>query len=186
MTAGGRGVFGSVKVVSCRLPSEEIEAAMATNEPVPDAGALLREYVLAGTVLQGATAAPWSWNCWYAADSDLSMFFLSKTTRRHSVDILGDSRVSGVVIHTIPVIGPGSPVQAVHFEGDAGLVAESDLQDAYELYAGRWATAPSVPSIELLRKPDGIDRLWRIVPRTFVLFDEVHFPGSPRQELTQW
>jgi uncharacterized protein YhbP (UPF0306 family) len=153
---------------------------------LPDASALLREYVRAGTVLQAATSAPWPWNCWYAADARLNMFFLSKTTRRHSVDIMRNPRVAGVIIHAIPTGGPGEPVRAVHFEGEAGQVPEAELQTAYNIYASRWSTAPKVPSIDVLRQPDGTDRLWRIAPRGFVLFDEVDFPDSPRQEILTW
>jgi uncharacterized protein YhbP (UPF0306 family) len=159
---------------------------MAANEPVPDARALLREYVHGGSVMQGATSAPWPWNCWYAADADLNLFFLSKTTRRHSVDIMRDSRVCGVIIHAIPTGGPGEPVRAVHLEGDAEQVTIADLERAFNIFASRWADARAVPSIDVLRQPDGIDRLWRIVPRAFVLFDEVNFPKSARQEILTW
>lgn len=161
------------------------DRTMVANETAPDARALLREYVYGGSILQGATSAPWSWNCWYAADADLNLFFLSKTIRRHSVDIMRDSRVSGVIIRTIPTKGPGEKVRAVHFEGDAGQVAAADLERAYEVYAGRWASAEAVPSIDVLRQSDGIDRLWRIVPRRFVLWDEVNFK-EPRQEILTW
>ncbi len=159
---------------------------MAADEPVSDARALLREYVYGGSVLQGATSGPWPWNCWYAADADLNLFFLSKTTRRHSIDIMRDSRVCGVIIHAIPTGGPGSPVRAVHLEGDAFQVAAEDLETAYSIFASRWAHASGVPPIDVLREPDGIDRLWRIVPRAFMLFDEVNFPKSPRQEVLAW
>ena len=159
---------------------------MASNEFSPDALTLLREYVHGGTIMQLATSSPWSAHCWYAADENLNLIFLSKTSRRHSADIMRDSSVSAAIIHQIPTEGPGQKVRGVVLEGSAAQVPSSDLDVAYEIFARRWRSARSVPAIDVLREPGGLDKLWRIVPRAFVFFDEVDFPGSPRQEFLSW
>ena len=96
----------------------------------PDERPLLRNYVSDGKLMQLATisasGAPWLTHCWYAADSELNLIFMSKADRRHSTDIRGNERVAGGII-AITLDGLGQKVRGVSFEGTAEQVDEGQL-----------------------------------------------------------
>lgn len=160
-----------------------------TNVVDPDAAELLRAYVRQGSVVQVATSAtngdPWMAHCWYAATDALSLIFMSRIGRRHSKDILSNPRVSCGIL-AIPLEGLGQKVRGVVLEGSAHMVEAAELPAAYETYRARWPQVEQMAPLDALADPDGENRLWRIEPQTYVLFDEENFPGDPRREMTTW
>lgn len=150
---------------------------------------LLREYVKQGMLMQICTVsrdgAPWLAHCWYAADRDLNLIFMSKNGRRHSKEILENGRVAGGII-AIQLEGLGQKVRGVTYEGVAKAVESNDLDTAYSTYSGRWPQVEDMVSIEKIRAGESDNRLWRIEPSVFVLFDEINFPEDPRRELRGW
>jgi uncharacterized protein YhbP (UPF0306 family) len=158
-----------------------------TNEP--HERALLRSYVSDGKLMQLATisasGAPWLAHCWYATDSDLNLIFMSKADRRHSTNIRDDERVAGGII-AMTLDGLGQKVRGVSFEGTAEQVDEGRLSPAYETYSARWPQVGAMVSVDEISRQATDNRLWRVVPSMYVLFDEVNFPDSPRRELLRW
>jgi uncharacterized protein YhbP (UPF0306 family) len=150
---------------------------------------LLREYVQAGRLMQLATVSteglPWLAHCWYAADSDLKLIFLSRQDRRHSYDIINNGKVAGGIIG-IQLEGLGQKVRGVIFEGMAAMVPKDELGSAYAVYSRRWPKVKEMVTLDAIANDQTSNRLWCVRPAGFVLFDEVSFPEEPRRELSEW
>lgn len=162
---------------------------MTDDESRSDEVALLRDYVRQGSVMQIATTSadgrPWMAHCWYAAADDLSLVFMSRIGRRHSQDILVNARVSCGIL-AISLEGLGQTVRGVVLEGTASVVDMADLEAAYGVYSSRWPQVLRMVPMEVLADASGENRLWRIDPTAYVLFDEENFPAQPRRELSTW
>jgi uncharacterized protein YhbP (UPF0306 family) len=150
---------------------------------------LLRQYVEQGKLMQVATTSdhgsPWLAHCWYAADSNLSLVFMSRTARRHSLEIRNDPRVAGGIV-SMDLQGLGQKVRGVIFEGAAEELVDGRADEAYDTYRSRWPQVETLAPLEALRGTDAANRLWRITPSSFILFDEVNFPSEPRRTITEW
>jgi uncharacterized protein YhbP (UPF0306 family) len=150
---------------------------------------LLQQHLLRGALLHLATCSsdqPWTANCWYAADDDLSLIFLSRTSRRHSTEILANPRVAAGIVDIPAVEGLGQKVQCVTVQGIAEIVPADTLAGAYGVFRSRWPAVGEVASFESVLAQASDFALWRIRPVKFVLFDEVNFPAEPRRELVRW
>jgi uncharacterized protein YhbP (UPF0306 family) len=158
-------------------------------DQTPTEVSLLREYVNSGSIMQIATTSksgePWMAHCWFAADDDLNLIFMSRQSRKHSRHIIENDRVSGGIL-AIPLEGLGQTVRGVTLSGTCEMVRESGITRAYEAYRSRWPQIEQMATAEKLIESGAENRLWRISPSTFVLFDELHFPDDPRRELTSW
>lgn len=150
---------------------------------------LLHEYVHRGSAMQVATysgTGMWMAHCWYAAtEPGLDLIFMSRVSRRHSQDILASPQVSAGIL-AIDLEGLGQKVSGVVLEGTAGILDGSELEAAYEVYAERWPQVRDMVVAEALGAADRTNALWKITPRTYVLFDEANFPDEPRRELDRW
>jgi uncharacterized protein YhbP (UPF0306 family) len=150
---------------------------------------LLHEYVRKGKLMQLATTsplgAPWLAHCWYAADERLNLLFMSRARRRHSLEITANPRVAGGIIAT-DLDGLGQKVRGVIFEGTAEEVGDGELEQAFRTYRDRWPQVEGMASVEMLRAQGEENRLWQVMPTSFVLFDEVNFPTEPRREIGNW
>ena len=67
---------------------------------------LVREYLKEAKLMQIATVKngkPWVASVWYANDDDLKLYFISRKSRRHSLELKKNQNVAGAIIkpHTI-------------------------------------------------------------------------------------
>lgn len=146
---------------------------------------LIIDYLKEAKLMQVATAKnnkPWIATVWYVHDDDLNLYFISRKTRRHSLELKENSHVAGAIVkpHTI---GSGEKVRGLQFEGIGEECSHDVLGKARDLYLAKYPTAEQIP-LEQLQDPTFIAAFYVIRPTTFVLFDEVSFPDNPRQELT--
>lgn len=158
-------------------------------DTIPTEASLLRDYVASGLIMQIGTSSktgdPGMAHCWYAPDDDLNLIFMSRQSRKHSRHILENDRVSGGIL-AITLEGLGQTVRGVTLSGTCEMVREGGIARAYETYRSRWPQVQQMVTPEQLVESAADNRLWKITPVSFVLFDEEHFPGDPRRELTSW
>ena len=149
---------------------------------------LVRDYLEDAKLMQVATVKnnkPWAASVWYVHDKDWNLYFISRHSRRHSLELKKNQNVAGTIVipHTK---GSGEKVRGLQFEGPAhdltGVKEQKTLERANKLYLSKYSLAEDIP-IENLTDPDWIATYYVIHPTSFVLFDEVNFPDSPRQEL---
>ena len=147
---------------------------------------LIREYLQDSKLMHLATSVndrPWLCQVWFAYDEGLNLYFISKDSRRHSKEILAQSRVAGgMVNHSLK--GFGQKVRGLSFEGWAEeLSGKKEIGAAFRIYSKRWPKAKDHYRLEELSSGESHSRIFRILPERYVLFDEVNFPQQPRQEL---
>jgi uncharacterized protein YhbP (UPF0306 family) len=147
---------------------------------------LVADYVRSGKLLQLATSANnllWLCHVWYAStEAGDELFFTSNKARRHSQEIRHNPVVAGGVVAT-ELEGLGQKVRGLCFEGRAYETQGNEMERAYRFYADKW---PQVESMFRAREiaSGAVDmRMYRIQLVRAVLFDEVNFPNSPRQEV---
>lgn len=152
-----------------------------------DAKLLAWEYISKGKLLHLATVGsagdPWVSNVWYGFDPDKArLYFQSRGDRRHSLELVADERVAGGIV-AMDLDEVGQKVSGIQFEGRGSLVEEDELNEAYEVYMGRWSPAVrSRTPIERFRSDDG-PSMFRVNLNKVILFDELAFPADPRQEI---
>ena len=145
---------------------------------------LIVEYLTEAKLMQIATVKankPWVATVWYVHDEDLNLYFISKRARRHSLEIKENLNVAGAIVkpHTV---GSGEKVRGLQFEGTAEEARGAILRKAWGLYLAKYPSAEKVP-IEHLEDPTLKATYYVVKPKLIVLFDEINFPDSPRQEL---
>jgi uncharacterized protein YhbP (UPF0306 family) len=146
----------------------------------------VNEYLQSGKLLHLATSVnstAWLCHVWYGVhEKDRSIVYTSNRLRRHSQEISINSKVAGGVV-SMDLEGLGQKVRGLSFEGTAIEAVESDLENAYESYASRWPQVRNMFSIQDIRSKKVDMRMYVLNFTKMVLFDEVNFPSSPRQEL---
>jgi len=129
---------------------------------------------------------PWLAHVWYASNSVLELFFLSNRGRRHSGELERNARVAGGMVALPELVGLGQTVRGVTFAGVAGELDDEELVEGYHVYADRWPQVETLVPLSDMRTGVSPMRIYRVVVQEYVLFDELRFPGSPRQRLTDW
>ncbi len=143
---------------------------------------LITDYLKQAKMMQVATSEdnqPWVCTVYFVHDKDFNLYWISKPERRHSQEIRNNEKVAGVIVHHHT---PGDPIRGIQFQGIAKeLTAREAVKSAMGLYAKRYGfTQDRVDAI--VNNTDG-HFVYKISPSQFVLYDEVNFPESPRQEL---
>jgi uncharacterized protein YhbP (UPF0306 family) len=153
------------------------------NEIIHD---LVKEYFLSGKLLHLATSFnsnSWLCHVWYAIhEENKSIIYTSNRLRRHSQEIFNNPKVAGGVV-AVNLEGLGQKVRGLSFEGTAAEASESELENIYESYALRWPQVRSMFSTQDILSKKVDMRMYCVKFTKIVLFDEVNFPSSPRQEL---
>lgn len=142
---------------------------------------LIKEYLQEVKLMQLATSLdkqPWVCSVWFAADQDLNIYWISSTTRRHSAELIKNSKVAAAMVlpHT-----PDDPPRGLQLQGTAELLSnQKDIDKAILVYADRIFTKEKI--LEFMNDPETPHKFYRIKPTQFVLFDAVNFPANSRRE----
>ena len=151
-----------------------------------DLRTLVKEYLAEARVMQIATcvdAVPWVCTVCFAVDEKLNVYWFSEHAARHSQEIAANPTVAGAIVqpHTI-----GKPVRGLQFSGMASeLKRPDDVRHALSCNATRYGvSAERVSNMQAKIESGGASYgVYQIRPTMFVLYDTLHFPASPRQEL---
>ncbi|HUC39077.1 MAG TPA: pyridoxamine 5'-phosphate oxidase family protein [Candidatus Acidoferrum sp.] len=145
---------------------------------------LVENYLDEAKLMQIATSKnnkPWAASVWYANDKSMNLYFISRKSRRHSIELNKNRNVAGCIVkpHTI---GSGQKVRGIQFEGTARQCNLTEIRKANDLYLKKYPKAERTPISKLL-SPKLYYTYYIIKPKRIVLFDEVNFPEHPEQEL---
>lgn len=144
----------------------------------------VKTYLASTQLMQIATSSneqPWTATVYFAYDTNLNIYWLSRSDRRHSRDIEKNPKVSGSIskLHTY-----GEKVRGVQFEGVAEKLMGDDASQCLEIYYNRYNKARERVKNILVGAVGETIVIYKVKPTKFVLFDEVNFPENPRQEIT--
>lgn len=141
---------------------------------IMDVEQIVREYIDKSPHLSLATAAnnkPWVCEVHFAYDQDLNLYFRSKSSRRHSQEIVQNSSVAGNIVkqHALDEYP-----HAIYFEGTAAMmVDDSERQKIFPYFESRLGSSSKV--LEEARNPAG-HQFYKITVQTWYAFGK--FGGS--------
>jgi uncharacterized protein YhbP (UPF0306 family) len=146
---------------------------------------LIRDYLKETNLMQLASAKggkPWVATVWFAVDAHFNLYFISRNTRRHSLEIAKNPFVAGAIVK--PHKSLGDKTRGIQFEGKCQQVRGAELVKGFAIFAKRF---PKVTKFILSPKDitGGVTDhfLYKVTPSSIVLFDEVNFPDQSRREL---
>lgn len=101
---------------------------------------LIEEYLREAKLMQVATVKnnrPWVASVWYVHDKDWNLYFISRKSRRHSLELKDNQYVAGTIVkpHTK---GSGEKVRGIQFEGKAKETKGKTLELARSLAEARY------------------------------------------------
>lgn len=119
---------------------------------------------------------PWCCTVYYVHDADRNLYWASLPTRRHSQEIAKNPSVAVA----IPIQhAKAEKVVGIQIEGTAELLEPSEAnRTIVEAYAARFGRDKQW--IDDFTAGKNQHQLYKFTPKSFVLFDDVNFPGSPR------
>lgn len=146
---------------------------------------LLESYVATGKVLQLATltgtGAPVVCNLWFASGfAPDRLWFISRPTREHCVNLRADPRVAGAVL-AIELDELGQAVRGVSFTARATELPTTGVDGPIEAYVGRWPRAAKAIDPARLAAGETHHRIYQLDVDNWTLYDEEHYPRDPRQ-----
>ncbi|HEX5456267.1 MAG TPA: pyridoxamine 5'-phosphate oxidase family protein [Candidatus Saccharimonadales bacterium] len=138
---------------------------------------LAKEYLENIKIMQLATAEnnkPWVCTVHFYADNELNLWWSSRTDRKHSQQLAGNSQASAtVLVHENT--SEEDYVIAITATGKAELMKgiSKEVKQAYITKLDRPA---------YLTPPNNMQEFYRLKPESIVVFDTKNFPKDPRQE----
>lgn len=139
---------------------------------------LIKQYLTDNKHMQLATVRdgqPWICTVYFAVDDDFNLYWMSARERQHSVEITNDSKVA------ITVVRDTERKQALQIVGNAYEVSDDELEQAHELYQGKFGAKDY--NLDEIRQHNPTGRAyWVFKPTQISLWDEVNFPDAPKQQ----
>ncbi len=113
---------------------------------------------------------PWVCSVWFAADDDLNIYWLSSAKRRHSAEVMQNSKVAGTMV--LPQT-PADKSRGLQFEGIAEVLTEpSDIEKAKTVYKDRIFPLEKIE--EFMASSSHPHHFYRIRPTRFVFYDALN------------
>lgn len=139
---------------------------------------LIEDYYTGCKAMQLATVSggqPWLCTVYFATDEELTIYWTSAKSRRHSQEIKANPKVA------VTVVKDTERKQALQITGMAYEVNEDDLDRVNALYGAKFGDKPERLAEIRAGDPNG-RAYWICKPISISLWDEVNFPNKPKQE----
>ena len=142
---------------------------------------IIRDYLPENVHMSLATSAgdtPWITELHFSYDNDLNFYFISRPSRRHSIEIENNPKIAGNIIKQH---AKGEKVRGIYFEGTCERLDDVQESDpAYITYRDRLGIGP-----ERLKeqKEENGHKFYKITVNTFYLFDELGDYDAGKYEL---
>ena len=138
---------------------------------------LIKEYLTKNQCMQIATSSndyPWICTVHFAADNDFNLYWLSARSKQHSLEISKNPKTAATIVHDAKL------KQALQIAGNAYEVKDSDIDIVHVLYTAKFGPLSLSPESMKEHNPEG-HTYWVFKPTDILLWDEVNFPDSPKQ-----
>ncbi len=143
----------------------------------------ITDYLKTARVMQLATCVdnqPWACTVHFYSDGELNFYWVSMTSRRHSIEIEQNPKVAiAVKIHEDTA--SENYVIGISAEGEAAQIEMDEIKKIGEKYISKLGKKPKL--LEDILAGNGGFTFYKFTPSKFVLFDLKNFPDQPRQEL---
>ncbi|CAN5115414.1 hypothetical protein BH11ACT4_BH11ACT4_16580 [soil metagenome] len=108
---------------------------------------------------------------WFAPDDDHNLYIFTRYTRTHSQELTLNPNVAGGIALP-PFHGLGTRALGASFQGTANLAEGPELDDAWAHYRKRFPYVATRWSPAMMRDGSIDNRIYKITPSTFRIFDE--------------
>lgn len=139
---------------------------------------LVQKYLSDEMIIQLATTSnnqPWLCNLHFIADEQSNVYWISKSSRRHSQEIVDNPNVAIAI-----AIQTEKPLVGLQAEGVAEQIAEpTKVRTIMDAYMERHGTDASF--VDSIVAGTNEHKLYVFHPKRFSLFDQVNFPDQPQQ-----
>lgn len=148
----------------------------------------LRKYILEyldtgkTKMIQVATTVndqPWICTMYYAYDDDLNIYWASKESRRHSQEMAANNQVAAAIAYDQQP--PSETHQGLQISGTVQMLEGNEFMAGLDLYALQLGSDPEW--IGKIKSGEDAHRIYKLTPKTIVLFDDINFPENSRQEI---
>jgi len=121
---------------------------------------------------------PWIATVYFVADDENNLYWLSWPERRHSKELAENIRAA----IAIP-IQTEQPVIGIQAEGTVEVVRDVNIvEQIMPSYITKYGQGTEFAA--RFKAGTAKHALYKFTPEQFVLFDELHFPGDARQEIS--
>lgn len=142
---------------------------------------LVQKYLSEAEIFQLATskgAQPWICNLHFIADEQSNVYWISKTTRRHSEEIASNPNAAITI-----AVKTDRPLIGLQAEGTAEIVTDTaHVGTIMDTYMQRHGTDKAF--VDTIVDGTNEHKLYAFHPKHFSLFDQVNFSDQPSQEWT--
>lgn len=139
---------------------------------------LLDTYLGQGQAMQLATIRgdqPWICTVHFVSDDAHNLYWLSLPSRRHSQEAEAHTKAAAAI-----AVKTDNPVIGVQIEGEVSAVRDlATVQKVMSKYVAKYGKGTQFA--ELFAAGTNEHTMYRLTPKSVVIFDEVNFAGSPRQ-----
>lgn len=142
---------------------------------------IIREYIADVVHMSIATSRdnkPWISEVHYAYDNELNLYFISRPSRRHSLEVVENNQIAGNIIKQH---AKGEKVRGVYYEGTIEML-EGVTEDhpAFVSYHNRFDVDVAVLAEQ---QEENGHRWYKITVNKFYLFDELEMEPAGKYEL---
>ena len=140
-----------------------------------EAKSVVRAGLASAKLMQVATSSdnkPWICTVYFVADEKLNLYWLSWPNRRHSRELVSNSKVAVAI-----AIKPDTPVIGIQAEGKVGQVDDlSEIKGVIDKYVSKFGVGNKF--YDNLVAGKNKHQLYKFIPERLSLFDEVNFAQS--------
>lgn len=139
---------------------------------------LCSKYLNDSRVMQLATVAgdqPWICSVYFVTDDNHNLYWLSLPSRQHSQEIAQQPNVAAAI-----AVKLDQPIIGIQISGRAEIISDDTVIAAVmATYISKYNTGHDF--LANFKVGSNKHRLYCLRPSNIILFDEVHYPDSPRQ-----
>lgn len=126
---------------------------------------------------------PWLCHVWYVRDDENNIYWISRKTRRHSLEIDKNPNVACTFHKYFDGGLMEDKGQALILSGTAECLVGDSCKPAYALYAKRYPKILDFQSEDEFVLGSGHHYFYKLTPKSAIWWDEVNFPENPRQKI---
>ena len=142
---------------------------------------IIREYIKDIVHMSIATShdnEPWISEVHFSYDNELNLYFISRPSRRHSLEVAKNNQIAGNIVkqHT-----KGEKVRGVYYEGTIEMLENVTEQDlAFASYNQRFDNDIAILAEQA---EENGHRWYKVTVNKFYLFDELEMEPAGKYEL---
>ncbi len=146
-----------------------------------DLRAIIQDYLLKAQILDLGTSKdnkPWVTTLYFAVDANLNLYWMSRSSRRHSQELESNPHVSGSIL--FPAVY-GEKVRGLQVQGTAKQLNGEEADAGRNIYTSKYWIFEDRATTKIEGKDE--HTCYQLKPSLYILYDEINFPDNPTQQL---